>query len=119
VSNAPASAVFPEIDLPSGRKITFRRAKSRDRAIATDQLLAQYPGLSAEMLFQRLARYLPKFALASDNGQAPTPDVDLRFDGWDLADEDFYVMVFSQLHNVSDADMKRVEELAKSLRSAA
>lgn len=109
-----ASVDYPEITLPSGKRVSFRQITFRDRRMVTKN----YDEKCGYLLEDLLAAY----ALEKEDGapvladyQCPNGEYVLRMDHWTNQDSSYYLMVFLDTVLLDDTLRDQARETAKKL----
>lgn len=112
--NSVTQTLYPEITLPSGRRIIYRSLSFRDRKALLFKYKGGQEGYLAEELFAA-------FCLVAENNEPVAPDWELgydvtkRMDHWSTKDVMFYSQVFLDTELLEDQLMKNAKDLAKKI----
>lgn len=106
--------VYGPLELPSGKKITFRMPKGRDKVEVFQLLpLSESNMVSGAMLADM---YLAAKCLVTVNDQpVPLESFKRLFDDWDDADVTFYQAVFNEIRGSTKEQLDRAKEAASFL----
>ncbi len=93
--------------LPSGRVVTFREPKGKDRRDAMGALKTEDQ--------MTLDEALSAVCLDTDAGQSPCKDFRKRYDEWSVIDMQHYQILFLELFTMDREDANEVRSRAKKL----
>lgn len=109
----PKPQVYGPLELPSGRKITFRKPMRADRNNAT--ISADIDALPYAIGMMQIEDLVKATCLVTDNGKEPDENPKRRFNDWTDDDVEFYVVVFNKMFGMNDEKVKKAEEQAAFL----
>jgi len=106
--------IFGPLELPSGKKISFREPVGADRVNVIQILRMGVDDVASGALL--IDHYVASKCITDINGKTPDDNFKKRLD--DMGDEDvqFYVAVFQELFGMTDEKRKKAKEAAAFLR---
>jgi len=106
--------IYGPLELPSGKKITFRAPTGKDRLDVIRMLKVTQDNLFSTGLL--IDQYLKAKVVLEIDGQKVADDYRHLFDDWPLEDVDFYSTVFNELFGSNEEMQEKAKEVARFLR---
>jgi len=111
----PKQNTFGPLELPSGRKIEFRRPLAGDRVNITQMMDMSPEKLAAAALM--IDEYVAIKCITKVDGKPTDGDYKHLAAGWDDEDVMFYKLVFNEMFGVKEETQARAKEAARFLLS--
>jgi hypothetical protein len=105
--------VYGPLELPSGKKIKFRRPTGLDRANVTQAISISQDNLIGGTM--KIQGYLAAKVVTEVDGQSPGANYKNLFNDWDDADVQYYQAIYTEMFSMTEEKQQDVKEKAAFL----